>query len=177
MNRAVWTLLALVLVLTGCSTPYKAVTKTARVLWDPDIPVGYPEERPSQVDLAMVAEPDVNPNLSLAPAPIIFQVIELRDNSLLMAGDFEQLTKDLEEALGRNYIRHDDYSLVPGQFRFVEPFEISPETRYIGVIAFYAFPNLSQWKKVVKVAPVGNRYHLLINLRQREVQLRHADEF
>lgn len=169
-------LLTAILVLVGCSTPYNAVSKTAKVLWDPNIPVGYPEDLPSRVDLTMLAEPDVNPNESLAPTPIAFQVIEMRDSSMLMAGDFDQLLSDLEDSLGQNYIDHDDYSLVPGQFRFIEPFEIDSDTRFIGIIAFYAYPNLSQWKKVVKVDPIGGRYHLLVNLREREVKLRRSDE-
>ncbi|MGM0768533.1 MAG: type VI secretion system lipoprotein TssJ [Pseudomonadota bacterium] len=169
-------LLAAILVLVGCSTPYNAVSKTAKVLWDPNIPVGYPDDLPSRVDLTMLAEPNVNPNESLAPTPIAFQVIEMRDSSMLMAGDFDQLLSDLEDSLGQNYIDHDDYSLVPGQFRFIEPFEIDSDTRFIGIIAFYAYPNLSQWKKVVKVDPIGGRYHLLVNLREREVKLRRSDE-
>nr|WP_276512511.1 type VI secretion system lipoprotein TssJ [Marinobacter daepoensis] len=169
-------MLVVALMLAGCSTPYNAVTKTAKVLWDPDIPVGYPEDLPSRVDLTMLAEPNVNPNESLAPTPIAFQVIELRDSSLLMAGDFDQLLNDLEDSLGQNYVDHSDYSLVPGQFKFVESFEVDEDTRYIGVIAFYAYPNLSQWKKVVKVNPIGGRYHLLVNLREREIQLRRSDE-
>lgn len=176
MRYCQWGLLILVLILVGCSTPYKAVTKTAKVIWDPDIPVGYPEDLPSRVDLTMLAEPDVNPNESLAPTPIAFQIIEMRDSSRLMAADFDQLLEDLEPSLGRNYIVHSDYTLVPGQFKFIEPFEIDSETRFVGVIAFYAYPNLSQWKKVVKVDPVGSQYHLLVNLREREVTLRKADE-
>ncbi|SDX68935.1 type VI secretion system lipoprotein TssJ [Marinobacter mobilis] len=176
MKYCKWSLLVAVLALAGCSTPYNAVTKTAKVLWDPDIPVGYPEDLPSRVDLTMLAEPDVNPNESLAPTPIAFQIVELRDSSRIMAADFDQLLTELEDSLGRNYIDHADYTLVPGQFKFVEPFEISDETRFIGVIAFYAYPNLSQWKKVVRVDPMGGRYHLLVNLREREVQLTRSDE-
>ncbi|MBL1274363.1 MAG: type VI secretion system lipoprotein TssJ [Oceanospirillales bacterium] len=178
MKTRKWNLLimTMVFVLAGCSTPYNAVTKTAKVLWDPDIPVGYPEDLPSRVDLTMVAEPGVNPNESLAPTPVAFQIIEMRDSSLLMAGDFDQLLNNLKDSLGRNYIDHSDYTLVPGQFKFVEPFEISKDTRFIGVIAFYAYPNLSQWKKVVRVDPVGGRYHLLVNLRDREVQLKRSEE-
>ncbi|WP_375176276.1 type VI secretion system lipoprotein TssJ [Marinobacter mobilis] len=176
MKYCKWSLLVAVLALAGCSTPYNAVTKTAKVLWDPDIPVGYPEDLPSRIDLTMLAEPDVNPNESLAPTPIAFQIVELRDSSRIMAADFDQLLTELEDSLGRNYIDHADYTLVPGQFKFVEPFEISDETRFIGVIAFYAYPNLSQWKKVVRVDPMGGRYHLLVNLREREVQLTRSDE-
>ena len=149
MKYCKWSLLVAILVLVGCSTPYNAVTKTAKVMWDPDIPVGYPDELPSRVDLTMLAEPDVNPNESLAPTPIAFQIIQMRDSSRLMAADFDQ---------------------------FIEPFEIAEDTRFIGVIAFYAYPNLSQWKKVVKVDPIGGRYHLLVNLREREVKLRRSDE-
>ncbi|GGC65261.1 type VI secretion system lipoprotein TssJ [Marinobacter halophilus] len=171
-----WSLLAIVMLMVGCSTPYNAVSKTAKVLWDPSIPVGYPEDLPSRVALTMLAEPDVNPNESLAPTPIAYQIIELRDSSLLMAGDFDQLLNNLKDSLGRNYVDHSDYTLVPGQFKYVEPFEISKDTRFIGVIAFYAYPNLSQWKKVVKVDPIGDTYHLLINLREREVQLRRSED-
>lgn len=176
MKLSKWSLLVAVLMLAGCSTPYKAVTKTAKVMWDPDIPVGYPEDLPSRVDLTMLAEPDVNPNESMAPTPIAFQIIEMRDSSRLMAADFDQLLADLEESLGENYVKHSDYTLVPGQFKFVESYEISDETRFIGVIAFYAYPNQSQWKKVVKVDPVGGQYHLLVNLRDRDVVLQKADD-
>lgn len=176
MKYCKWSLLAIVMLMVGCSTPYNAVTKTAKVLWDPSIPVGHPEDLPSRVALTMLAEPDVNPNESLAPTPIAYQVIELRDSSLLMAGDFDQLLNNLKGSLGRNYVDHSDYTLVPGQFKYVEAFEIGKDTRFIGVIAFYAYPNLSQWKKVVKVDPVGDTYHLLINLREREVQLRRSED-
>ncbi len=176
MKSSKWSLLIAVLVLAGCSTPYKAVTKTAKVMWDPDIPVGYPEDLPSRIDLTMLAEPDVNPNEAMAPTPIAFQVIEMRDSSRLMAADFDQLLADVEESLGENYVKHSDYTLVPGQFKFVESYEIGDETRFIGIIAFYAYPNQSQWKKVVKVDPVGGHYHLLVNLRDRDVVLKKADD-
>lgn len=169
-------LLTLGLSLVGCSTPYKIASKAGKVLWDPDIPVGHAKDLPSRIDLAMVAEQNVNPNEALNPTPIAFQIIELRDNSLLMAADFNQLLNNLESSLGRNYIDHHDYTVVPGEFKFIEPFEISADTRFIGVIAFYAYPNQAQWKKVVKVDPLGRRYHLLVNLRKREVQLKRAGE-
>lgn len=176
MKFSKWSLPVIVMALVGCSTPYNAVTKTAKVLWNPDIPVGYPEDLPSRVDVTMLAEPNVNPNESMAPTPVSFQIIELTDSSRLMAADFDQLLSELKPSLGKNYVDHSDYTLVPGQFKFIEPFEISEDTRFIGVIAFYAYPNLSQWKKVVRVDPVGGRYHLLVNLREREVQLRQSED-
>ncbi|WP_236744137.1 type VI secretion system lipoprotein TssJ [Marinobacter similis] len=99
------------------------------------------------VDLTMVAEPNVNPNESLAPTPIAFQVIEMRDSSLLMAGDFDSLLTNLEDSLGQNYVDHSDYSLVPGQFKFVEPFDISEDTRFVGVIASTPTPICRNGRK------------------------------
>lgn len=176
MNVCKGILLLVVLGLVGCSTPYKAVTKTAKVLWDPDIPVGKPEDLPSKMDITMLAEPDVNPNEAMQSSPIKFQVIELEDDSGVMAADFDQFLKNMKETLGENYIDHSDYALLPRGFKFIEPFEISEDTRYIGVMAFYSYPNQSQWKKVIKVDPVGGHYHLLVNLREREVILKKADD-
>jgi type VI secretion system protein VasD len=152
------------------------VTKTAKVLWDPDIPVGEKEDLPSSLDITLLAEPDVNPNDAMQPSPINFQIIEMEDSSRMMAADFDALLTDMEKSLGNNYIDHSDYTMLPGDFKFIEPFKISADTRYIGVMALYAYPNQSQWKKVVKVDPEGGDYHLLVNLREREVVLKKADE-
>ena len=167
-------LLALVMLalLAGCTTAYQAVTKSAQVIWDPSIPVGYPEDRPSRVDLAMVAEPDVNPNYAGIGTPLAFQILQLKDDSMLMAADFAELEADLEETLGTNYLAPDDFTLLPGQFKFYAPFEINQDTRYIGIIALYARPDMAQWKKVVRVDARGRDYHLLVHLRDHDVELR-----
>ncbi|WP_111498563.1 type VI secretion system lipoprotein TssJ [Marinobacter bohaiensis] len=176
MRIGQWILLCAVLGLAGCSGPFKAISKSAQVMWDPDTPVGTPDEQPTTVDLTMLAEPDVNPNDAMQPAPIMFKIIEMEDSSMMLAADFDQISEDLEDALGANYIDHSDYAMVPGQFKYIESFEVDSGTRYLGVVAFYAFPNESQWKKVVKVDPMGGRYHILVNLREREVMMQKADQ-
>lgn len=165
-------ILTAILALTGCSTAYQAVTKSAQVMWDPSIPVGYPEDRPSRVDLSMVAEQDVNPNYAGIGTPLAFQILQLKDDSMLMAADFAELKDDLKDTLGTNYLAHDDFTLLPGQFKFYAPFEIDEDTRYIGIIALYARPDMAQWKKVVRVDAQGRDYHLLVHLRDQDVELR-----
>ncbi|MFG6668301.1 type VI secretion system lipoprotein TssJ [Halomonas sp. HNIBRBA4712] len=162
----------LCLLFAGCASTREAASKSWQVMRDPSIPVGYPEERPTLVDLSMVAEPDVNPNLDGEGTPLRFQVLQLKDDSMLMAADMLQLREDLEEALGTNYLTHDDFTLLPGQWKFYEPFEIDEQARYIGIIAFYATPNEAEWKKVVKVRSQAQHYHLLVHLRDSEVELR-----
>lgn len=165
-------LLFIILLLAGCASTREATGKAWQVMRDPSIPVGYPEDRPTQVDLSMIAEPNVNPNVDGEGTPLRFQVLQLKDDSMLMAADLSQLSADLEEALGTNYLTHDDFTLLPGQWKFYEPFEVDEETRYIGLIAFYATPNEAEWKKVVKVKTRGEHYHLLVHLRDSEVELR-----
>ncbi len=158
--------------LAGCASTFEAAGKTYEVIKDPSIPVGYPEDRPSRVDLSMLAADDMNPNVEGEGTPLRFQILQLKDDSMLMSADHRQLQEDLEEALGTNYLAHDDFTLLPGQFKFYEPFEVEEDTRYIGIIAFYAEPNQAQWKKVVKIDAQGRDYHLLVQLMEREAALR-----
>ena len=165
----IWvTIILLALVASGCTT----AGKTWQVVRDPSIPVGYPEDRPSRVDLALLAEADVNPNMEGEGTPLRFQILQLKDDSMLMAAAHHQLRDDLEGALGTNYLAHDDFTLLPGQWKFYEPFEIDEETRYIGLIAFYGNPDQAEWKKVVKVVSHSQDYHLLVHLRAGEAELR-----
>ncbi|WP_447529917.1 type VI secretion system lipoprotein TssJ [Vreelandella sp. TE19] len=167
--------LALCLLFAGCASTREAAGKTWEIMRDPSTPVGYPEDRPTLVDLSMIAEANVNPNVEGEGTPLRFQVLQLKDDSMLMAADIIQLSEDMEEALGTNYLTHDDFTLLPGQWKFYEPFEIDEETRYIGLIAFYATPNEAEWKKVVKVRSRAEHYHLLVHLRESEVELRKED--
>lgn len=169
--RLVWLLLVM-LSITGCASTREATGKVWEIMRDPSTPVGYPEERPTLVDLSMVAESDMNPNVDGDGTPLRFQILQLKDDSMLMAADLDQLSEDLEAALGTNYLTHDDFTLLPGQWKFYEPFEIEEGTRYIGLIAFYAQPNEAEWKKVVKVNANAEHYHLLVHLRNSEVELR-----
>lgn len=164
--------ICLIFLLAGCASTRETTGKVWEVVSDPSTPVGYPEDRPSLIDLSMLAEKDVNPNVDGEGTPLRFQLLQLKDDSMLLAADSDQLQQDLEEALGTNYLAHDDFTLLPKQWKFYEPFEIDEETRYIGIIAFYVTPNEVEWKKVVKVKGRGQHYHLLVHLRSSEVELR-----
>lgn len=165
-------LLIMAVLLTGCATTKEIASKTYEILSDPSTPVGHLEDRPSKVSLSMLATEGVNPYLDGRGTPLQFQVLQLKDDSMLMAADPQQLYNNLEEALGTNYLAHDDFMLLPGQFKFYESFEIEENTRYIGIIAFYAEPNLAQWKKVTRVEDKGRDYHLLVHLLAHEAKLR-----
>ncbi|WP_269510561.1 type VI secretion system lipoprotein TssJ [Burkholderia sp. IMCC1007] len=67
MKRAVALVLAGML-LAGCSTVGNVFKKTGQVLMDPSIPVGTPDDQPTQIALSLYAGADVNPNPVSEPA-------------------------------------------------------------------------------------------------------------
>ena len=158
--------------LSGCT----AVGKMWDVAKNPDIQVGSNNDQPSTVAFSMVAEPDMNPNESGDASPVEFQVVMLSEDSRLLATDFDQVSSDIEAALAKNYIDHQDYTLLPGQFKYLPPVKLDEKTRYIGVIARYADPDSAEWRKVIKVKNTGQAYQILVHLRLDEVDLQQEEE-
>ncbi|MFP1723158.1 type VI secretion system lipoprotein TssJ [Lonsdalea quercina] len=160
------------LLLSGCTT----MGKMADVAMNPDIQVGSNDSQPSTAGFSLLAEPDVNPNESGEAAPIEFQIVMLSEDSKLLATDYDQVTTDLEKSLGKNYIDHQDYTLLPGQFKYLPPVKLDEKIRYIGVVARYADPDSAEWRKVIKVKNTGRAYQILVHLRLDEVELQKEEE-
>lgn len=171
MMRTLWFVLWLFL-LAGCTT----LGKITDVVMNPDIQVGSHADQPSTVGLTLLAEPDVNPNESGDAAPIEFQVLMLSEDSRLLASDYDQVTDDVAKALGKNYINHQDYTLLPGQFKYLPPVVLEEGVRYVAVIARYSEPDQAEWRKVVKVNYTGRAYQILVHLRQSDVELQKEEE-
>ncbi|WP_407334415.1 type VI secretion system lipoprotein TssJ [Enterovibrio sp. 27052020O] len=134
-----------------------------------------PQDQPTTVTYSLVATGNVNPNISGDATSVEVQVFELEDDSMFLSSDFEQLADEAKAALKSNYIDHRDYSLVPGQFKFIDHFEIEEDTRYIATMVRFSDPDVSEWKKVVKILPVGRKYHLLIYIDKNEVLLKKVE--
>ncbi|WJM83693.1 type VI secretion system lipoprotein TssJ [Dickeya chrysanthemi] len=171
MLRTGW-LCVLMLLLPGCST----LGKMAKVAANPDIQIGSNDNQPSTIGFSLLAEPDVNPSESGDAAPIEFQLVMLAEDSRLLATDYDQVTGDIEKALAKNYLSHQDYTLLPGQFKYLPPVKLDEKVHYIGVIAKYADPDSAEWRKVVKLKNTGRTYQLLVHLRREEVEIKKDQE-
>lgn len=112
------------------------------------------------------------PELISGSTPIAFKVVQLRDDSLLLSADYQSIQDDLKGALGQNYVSHEDYVLVPGQFKFVNFINIDAKTRFIAIIADYNDIENSTWKVVTKVDPRGSKYPLYVQLRKSDIIIR-----
>ncbi|EJL6465615.1 type VI secretion system lipoprotein TssJ [Vibrio cholerae] len=154
MNKVLWMLFALT-VLTACSSSDKY----------------EPAKEPTKVTFSLVSDEGVNPNIWGEASPIEIQVFELKDDSMFMSSDYDQIKTDYKKALRSNFVKNYDYVLTPGQFKFVNAFEVDEETNYIGVMAHFAEPELSEWKKAIKVINKGREYHLLMLFKDYDVKL------
>lgn len=144
---------------------------------NPEIQVGQVSDQPSTIRLILLAEPDINPNVSGEATPTEIAVIYLSEDSKLWAANDDQLTSDLlEKTLGKNYIDHQEYTLLPNQYKTLPPVKLQDNNRYIGVIARFADAESSEWKKIIKVKSTGQNYHVLIHLRKHEIDLRKEEE-
>ncbi|MGO1296486.1 MAG: type VI secretion system lipoprotein TssJ [Vibrio sp.] len=154
------------LVLTACSSG-SSETESEQA--------NNPAKQQTKVTFSLVADEGVNPSIWGEASPIEIQVFELQDDSMFMSADYDQLKNDYEDALKSNYVKSYDYVLMPGQFKFVDSIPISKETHYIGVVAHFADPELSEWKKAVKVINKGRIYHLLMLFKDYNVKLKRVE--
>ncbi len=128
-------------------------------------------DQPTKVTFSLFADFAVNPNVWGESSPIEIQIFELTDDSMFLSAGYDQLKNDYKQALRSNFVKNYDYVLTPDQFKFVNAIDVDAETLYIGVMAHFSDPEISEWKKAVKVLNKGREYHLLLLLRDYEVKL------
>lgn len=134
-----------------------------------------PANMPTKVTFSLVADEGMNPNITGETSPVEVQIFELKDDSMFMSADYDQLREDHKKALKSNFVEVYDYVLTPGQFKFVTAFEVDEDTNYIGVMANFSDIELSEWKKAVKVLNKGREYHLLMLFKDYDVKLERVE--
>ena len=161
------------LLLSSCQT----VSKIGKVISDPDIQVGGPLDQPSTVQISLLAEPNINKNENDQPSPIELKLVYLEEDSKLLSAYYEQLSiENLSDVLGKNYIDHQDYTLLPSQYKALPLVKLKEKNNYLGVIAYYSDSGATEWKKVVSLKGIGHKYHILVHVKENEVDIRKDEE-
>lgn len=109
-------------------------------------------------------------------SPVQLQIVMLAEDSQFLATDYDQVTENIEKALGKNYLDHQDYTLLPGQFKYLPPISLDRKVHYIGVIVHYADSEAAEWRRVVRVKNTGRSYQMLVHLYASEVELKVEEE-
>ena len=107
----------------------------------------------TSAEFNIIASKDVNPNNSGHPAPLVVQVITLRDARQFKQEDFLNLYEDPQGRLGNDLIEITRLKeLAPGESR-VETFNLSPEVKFIGILGEYIQYEDAQAKAVIAIEP------------------------
>jgi len=108
-------------------------------------------------------------------SPVLVKVIQLKDDSLFLAADFDALAADPEKSLGKNYLDHDEYIIRPGEFKFIRFFQVKPNTNYIAVVASYQDIDMFTWKAIHRIEPTGGKFPLLVSFTEHGVKIKSED--
>lgn len=114
-----------------------------------------PKPQPVNVKLNIVVSADVNPDAQNRPSPIVVRIFQLKDDAAFKDADFFALYDKEEATLAASLVSRAEYELAPGESRGVD-YSVSPDTRFIGVIA--AFRNIrdAQWRALSGPADKGS---------------------
>ncbi|EOL9140060.1 type VI secretion system lipoprotein TssJ [Enterobacter hormaechei] len=159
--------------LTGCET----AKKLGQVISNPDIQVGKQAEQPSEITVTLLTEPDINTNPDGEATPVDVQLIYLSDDSKLQAADYDLVAgTPLPDALGKNYIDHQDFSLLPDTIKTLPPVKLDEKTQFIGVVAYFSDDQSTEWKQIEPVEGTGQHYRLLVHVRGSSIEMKKEDE-
>ena len=103
------------------------------------------------LNLTVSASKDVNPTSSGHPAPIVLEVIKLRDDRQFKNEDFINLFEDPKGRLGNDLIEITKLKeLAPGERR-KEKITLTPEVKYVGILAEFIQYDQAKAKLVIPI--------------------------
>lgn len=116
-----------------------------------------------RITMEVASQPNVNPDSSGRPSPIIVKMYEMRNDMAFRQGDFQVLFMEPMKVLGAHLVAMDELLFVPGEARVVE-YAPMPETRYVGILAGFRQMERARWRAVLPVDPEKkNRIRLELN--------------
>jgi len=164
--------MVVLLMLSGCTL----TKKIGRMIADPGIQVGELKQQPSEVTITFLTEPDSNLNSEDEPAPVDVQMVWLSDDSKFLAADYDLLaTTPLPDALGKNYLDHQDFTLLPDILKTSPAIKLEAQTNFIGIVVYFSDDQTSEWKQIVPVVDTGHRYRLLVHVRRNSIEIKTED--
>lgn len=138
--------------------------------------MGDLKSQPSEMTITLLTEPDINLNADGEAAPVDVQLIYLTDDSKLQAADYDQIASTpLPDALGKNYLDHQDFSLLPDVMKTLPPVKLDEKTQFIGVVAYFSDDQATEWKQIEPVEGTGHSYRLLVHVRQSSIEMKKED--
>lgn len=105
-----------------------------------------------RVELAVASQPNVNPDHSNRPSPVIVKIYELRNDLAFKQAEFTTLFDAPIQVLGADLIAADELVFIPGEARRVA-YQPNPNTRFVGIVAGFRQMDRALWRVIKPVDP------------------------
>jgi type VI secretion system protein VasD len=125
---------------------------------------------PATLNATLVAAAGVNPDARKRPSPVVVRVFELKAPTLFEQADFVSLYEKDQAVLAAELVSREEFTLRPGETKpLTKP--LSPDTKFIGVMAAFRELERARWRAVVPVV-AGKKNVVAIDLDGIVVQAR-----
>ena len=116
-----------------------------------------------RVEMAVASQPNVNPDHSNRPSPVIVKVYELRNDLAFKQAEFTTLFDTPLQVLGADLIAADELVFIPGEARRVA-YQPNANTRFVGIVAGFRQMDRALWRVLKPVDPEkGNLVAIELN--------------
>ena len=116
-----------------------------------------------RVEMAVASQPNVNPDHSNRPSPIIVKIYELRNDLTFKQAEFNTLFDTPLQVLGADLIAADELVFIPGEARRVA-YQPNTNTRFVGIVAGFRQMDRALWRVLKPVDPEkGNLIAIELN--------------
>lgn len=105
---------------------------------------------PATLSTTVVASAQVNPDARRRPSPVVVRVFELKAPTLFEQADFVSLFEKDQALLAGELVSREEFVLRPGESKPINK-PLSPDTKFIGVMAAFRELERARWRAVVPV--------------------------
>ena len=123
---------------------------------------------PTLVTGTLQASARVNPSVSKRPSPLLVRVYELKTAASFNSADFMSLYQHDQTDLAADMVAKEEYVLEPGESKAFTK-SLSPDTRFLGVMAAYRDIEHAKWRTIVAIQP-GQAQRVTIRLEELTVE-------
>lgn len=138
--------LVLSLLLLGCASKGGDSSSSSGGLFSPS---------PTRLAGTLNVATKINPDLRGRPSPVVLRLYELSAAQRFKEADFFALYDQEATTLGNELIAREEMEVKPGDQRPLSK-TLSPQTRFVGVLAAFRNIEKAQWRAIVAV-PTGKK--------------------
>ncbi len=125
---------------------------------------------PTTVAMTITATSSINPNSVSEPSPVVLRIYQLKSDSAFNGAEFSEIFYNDRKVLGGDLLGQKEYNVKPGDNLTYDD-TVSPETRYIAIVAGFRDIENATWRAIAPVAAEDDNA-LNVNVDSLSVSLR-----